>query len=127
MKKNPKNSSKNSKLKEKTQNSRKKLKVREDFSAPERPSDVIKKKPDLQNTSDLSYDILARSYGHLKGKFAIFKDHTLINFLRFRGLSRVKFKYFAAVKFEGYASHRLLSIFVHKSVANIIKTQSRWR
>ena len=31
------------KLKEKTQNSRKKLKLREDFTPPERPSGVIKK------------------------------------------------------------------------------------
>ena len=35
-----KNLSKKAKLKDKTQNSRKKLKLREDFSAPERPSDV---------------------------------------------------------------------------------------
>ena len=35
-----KNFSKKAKLKDKTQNSRKKLKLQEDFSAPERPSDV---------------------------------------------------------------------------------------
>ena len=35
-----KNFSKKAKLKDKTQNSRKKLKLPEDFSAPERPSDV---------------------------------------------------------------------------------------
>ena len=44
LKKNPKISRKNSKLKQKTQNSRKKLKLWEDFAPPERPSGV-KKKP----------------------------------------------------------------------------------
>ena len=43
LKKNPKISWKNSKLKQKTQNSRKKLKVREDFPSPCLPSDVKKK------------------------------------------------------------------------------------
>ena len=42
LKKNPKFSWKNSKLKQKTQNSRKKLKVREDFPSPNLPSGVKK-------------------------------------------------------------------------------------
>ena len=42
----PKTQEKNSKLKEKTQNSRKKLNVSEDLSSPTLPSDV-KKKPAL--------------------------------------------------------------------------------
>ena len=37
-----------------------------------------------QNTLDLSYNLMARSYGHLKEKFAIFSPHPLwiVTFLR---------------------------------------------
>ena len=50
-KKNPKVSWNNSKLKQKTQNSRKKLKAREDFPSPYLPSGV-KKKPDVDTNEN---------------------------------------------------------------------------
>ena len=51
------------KLKKKTQNSRKKLKLREDFTPPERPSDVIKKAWTKDQLSWLS-QLRAREISH---------------------------------------------------------------
>ena len=57
LKKNPKISWKNSKLKQKTQNSREKLKVREDFPSPCLPSGV-KKKPGVLHHSFLKLQLI---------------------------------------------------------------------
>ena len=54
IRKKPKNSRENSKLKKKTQNSRKKLNVSEDCPSPDLPSGV-KKKPELVLATDLAY------------------------------------------------------------------------
>ena len=56
MRKKPKNSRENSKLKKKTQNSRTKLNVSEDCPSPDLPSDV-KKKPDIGSHLTMKFSI----------------------------------------------------------------------
>ena len=69
LKKNPKISWKNFKLKQKTQNSRKKLKVREDFPSPCLPSDVKKKSllyRELKQITISGYVLISLQLGSLR-------------------------------------------------------------
>ena len=88
LKKNPKISWKNLKLKQKTQNSRKKLKVREDFPSPCLPSGV-KKKPAIMHVSSIfAMGHISRGCKHKQQIYIPKMD--LLSRLLFQGLQSFK-------------------------------------